>query len=135
MNNELLAVLDYMERERGIDRETLLKAVESALLTASKKSVSPAKEVRIAIDRKTCDIRAFAKVQVVERIVLPHDQVLLAAAQKVKPDAKLGDFIELEVTPKDFGRIAAQTAKQAILHRIRQAEKDKVFDEYKEEAR
>ena len=132
MNNELLAVLDYMERERGIDRETLLKAVESALLTASKKSVSPAKEVRIAIDRKTCDIRAFAKVQVVERVVLPHDQILPAAAQKVKPDAKLGDFIELEVTPKDFGRIAAQTAKQAILHRIRQAEKDRLFEEYKD---
>ena len=132
MNNELLAVLDYMERERGIDRETLLVAVESALLSASKKSVSPAKDLRIAIDRKTCDIRAFAKVQVVENVVAPHDQVALAAAKKMKADAKLGDFLELEVTPKNFGRIAAQTAKQAILHKIRQAEKDKVFEEYKD---
>jgi len=132
MNNELLAVLDYMERERGIDRETLLVAVESALLSASKKSVSPAKDLRIAIDRKTCDIRAFAKVQVVENVVLPHDQIALAAARKMKADAKLGDFLELEVTPKNFGRIAAQTAKQAILHKIRQAEKDKVFEEYKD---
>lgn len=132
MNNELLAVLDYMERERGIDRETLLVAVESALLSASKKSVSPAKDVRIAIDRKTCDIRAFAKLQVVENVVAAHDQIALAAARKLKADAKLGDFVELEVTPKNFGRIAAQTAKQAILHKIRQAEKDKVFEEYKD---
>ncbi|HPG00558.1 MAG TPA: transcription termination factor NusA [Kiritimatiellia bacterium] len=132
MNNELLAVLDYMERERGIDRETLLVAVESALLSASKKSVSPAKDLRMAIDRKTCDIRAFAKVQVVENVVAPHDQISLAAARKMKADAKLGEFLELEVTPKNFGRIAAQTAKQAILHKIRQAEKDKVFEEYKD---
>lgn len=131
MNQELLAVLDYMERERGIDRETLFQALEQALLSASKKSVSPAKDIRIAIDRKTCAIRAFARVQVVEKIQAPHDEILLAAALKISPGAKMGDFLEIEVTPKDFGRIAAQTAKQAILHRIRQAEKDMVFAEYK----
>lgn len=131
MNQELLAVLDYMERERGIERETLFVAVEQALLSASKKSVSPAKDVRIVMDRKTCSIKAFARVQVVAQIKAPHDEILLAAAQKIKPGAQLGDFLEIEVTPKDFGRIAAQTAKQAILHRIRQAEKDKVFEEYK----
>ena len=131
MNNELLAVLDYMERERGIERETLIKAVEGALMTASKKSVSPAKDLRIEIDRKTCDIKALAKVQVVERVRAPHDEISLVTAQRIKPDAKLGDFLEVEVTPKNFGRIAAQTAKQAILNRIRQAERDKVFDEYK----
>jgi len=134
MNSELLTVLEYMERERGIDRETLLVAVEAALLSASKKSVSPAKDVRIHIDRKTCDIKAYAKMQIVDQIVLPHDQILLANAQRLKPDAKIGDFVELEVTPKNFGRIAAQTAKQAILHKIRQAEKDMVFEEYKNRA-
>ncbi len=132
MNNELLAVLDYMERERGIEREILLVAVESALLSASKKSVSPAKDVRIEIDRKTCDIRALARVQVVENVVAPHDQLSLAQAQRLKPDAKIGDFLDVEVTLKNFGRIAAQTAKQAILHKIRQAEKDRVFEEYKD---
>lgn len=132
MNNELLAVLEYMERERGIDRETLIKAVEGALLSASKKSVSPAKDIRIEIDRKTCDIRALAKVQVVDRVTAPHDEVNLSQAQRIKPDVKLGDFLEIEVTPRNFGRIAAQTAKQAILHRIRQAERDKVFEEYKD---
>jgi len=132
MNNELVAVMDYMERERGIDRETLLSAVEAALLSASKKSVSPAKDVRIVIDRKTCDIRAYARVEVVEIVTQPHDQIALAAARRTKPEAKVGDLIDLEVTPKNFGRIAAQTAKQAILHKIRQAEKEKVFEEYKD---
>ncbi|OQA29315.1 MAG: hypothetical protein BWY59_00407 [Verrucomicrobia bacterium ADurb.Bin345] len=134
MNNELLTVVEYMERERGIDREILLSAVESALLSAAKKSVSPAQDVRIEIDRKTCDIRAFARLKVVEHITEPHDQILLAQAVRIKSDAKLGDFVDTEVTPKNFGRIAAQTAKQAILHRIRQAEKDRVFEEYKDRA-
>ena len=132
MNNELLAVMDYMERERGIDRETLLKAVEEALLSSSKKSVGPARDIRIEIDRKTGDIRALAKVEVVENVVLPHDQISVPNAKRIKPDAKLGDFLEIEVTPKNFGRIAAQAAKQAILHKIRQAEKDMVFEEYKD---
>ena len=132
MNNELLAVLEHMERERGIDRETLIRAVESALLSASKKSVSPAKDLRIEIDRKTCAIRAYARVQVVDRVQAPHDEVTLANALKVKPTSKLGDMLDIEVTPKNFGRIAAQTAKQAILQKIREAERTKVFDEYKD---
>jgi len=134
MNNELLTVLDYMERERGIDRETLITAVEGALLSASKKSVGPANDVRIEIDRKTCDIRALAKLQVVEQVTIPHDQITLADARRINPDAQIGDYVEKEVTPRNFGRIAAQTAKQAILHKIRQAEKDKVFEEYKDRA-
>jgi N utilization substance protein A len=132
MNNDLLAVMEYMERERGIDRETLLTAVESALLSASKKSVGPARDLRIEIDRKTCRIRALAKVTVVEKVVAPHDEITLPSARRVKPDAQLGEIVEIEVTPKNFGRIAAQTAKQAILHKIRQAEKERVFDEYKD---
>lgn len=132
MNNELIAVLEYMERERGIDRETLIKAVEAALMSAAKKSVSPAKDVRIEIDRKTCNIRAYARVKVVDQVKQPHDEITLADAQRTKPDAQLGDTIEIEVTPRNFGRIAAQTAKQAILNRIRQAERDKVYQEYKD---
>lgn len=132
MNSELLAVLEHMERERGIDRETLIRAVESALLSASKKSVSPAKDLRIEIDRKTCVIRAFARVQVVERVTAPHDEVTLVNATRLKPGVKLGDTLDIEVTPKNFGRIAAQTAKQAILQKIREAERTKVFDEYKD---
>ncbi len=132
MASELQQVFEFIERERGIDRETLLNAVETALLKASKKAVSPARELRIAIDRKTFEIRAFARVQVVEVIKEPHDQILLAAAKRVLPTAKVGDFMEVEVTPKNFGRIAAQTAKQTILQEIRNAEKAKIFKEYKD---
>ena len=132
MNSELLAVAEYMERERGIDRETLLGAVESALLAASKKSFSQAQEIRISIDRKTCDVRAFAQLRVVEQVKAPHDEIAIGAARIIKPSINLGEVMEVEVTPRDFGRIAAQTAKQAILHKIRQVEKEKTFDEYKD---
>lgn len=132
MNGELSSVLSYLEKERGIDRETLFLTVESALLSASRKSVGPAKNVRIHMDRKTCDIKAFATVLVVEKVDNPHDEINLAGARKVKPDVQLGDNVEIEVTPKNFGRIAAQTAKQAILQKIRQAERNIVFEEYRD---
>ena len=118
MNSEFQAVLEYMERERGIDRETVLTAVESALVSASKRGPgSAARELRIDIDRKTYDIRAFAQLEVVERAVDSNAQISLAQARKTHPEAQLGDVLEIEVTTKDFGRIAAQTAKQAILQR------------------
>lgn len=132
MNAELQAVLEYMEKERGIDREVLFEAMESALLSASKKSVGPAKDLRIEIDRKTCDIRALATVTVVDKVESRYDEIGVVQARKVKHGAKIGDEIEIEVTPKNFGRIAAQTAKQAILQKIRRAEKDIVYKEYKD---
>jgi N utilization substance protein A len=131
MNGELIAVLDYMEKERGINREILLEAVEAALLAASRKSVGPAHNLRIAIDRKSGAIKAFANVEVVKHVTLQQDQISLANARKIKPDVRIGDQIEIEATPKDFGRIAAQTAKQAILQKIRQMERSIVFEEYK----
>ncbi len=130
MNGELAAVLNYLEKERGINRETLFQTVESALLSASRKSVGPAKELRIHMDRKTCDIKAFATVTVVENVKSQHDEISLADARKRKSDAKAGDTLEIEVTPKNFGRIAAQTAKQAILQKIRQAERNIIFEEF-----
>lgn len=132
MNGELSSVLSYLEKERGIDRETLFLTVESALLSASRKSVGPAKNVRIHMDRKTCDIKAFATVLVVEKVDNPHDEINLTGARRLKADAQLGDSVEIEVTPKNFGRIAAQTAKQAILQKIRQAERNIVFAEYRD---
>ena len=132
MNGELSSVLSYLEKERGIDRETLFLTVESAWLSASRKSVGPAKNVRIHMDRKTCDIKAFATVLVVDKVDNPHDEISLSGARRVKPDAQLGDNVEIEVTPKNFGRIAAQTAKQAILQKIRQAERNIVYEEYRD---
>lgn len=134
MNNELLAVLEYMERERGIERESLVQALESALLSAARKSVVESKDIRINIDRQTYEIKAIARKRVVEKVLNAHDEISLAKARILRSDAALGGTVDVEVTPKNFGRIAAQTAKQAIMHKIRQVEKERVFDEYRDSA-
>jgi transcription termination/antitermination protein NusA len=134
MNSDLLAVLDYMEREKGIKREILLDALSGALLTAAKKSVGPARDLRVTIDPKSGEITALANLIVSDVVRSIHDEIPLARARKIKPDAVVGDVIEVEVTPEGFGRIAAQTARQAILQRIRQIEKEMIFDEFKDRA-
>jgi N utilization substance protein A len=131
MNAELIAVIEYLQREKGIDREVLIRAVEDALLQASKKSVGPARDLRIEIDRKTGEIRAFAKLKVVEVVTQKHDEITLPDAKRRNPNVQLGEDVEVEVTPSNFGRIAAQTAKQAMLQKIRQVEKSMVFEEFK----
>jgi N utilization substance protein A len=132
MNNELIAILNYMEKERGIDREVLIEAVEFALQSAARKSAPSDEELRVAIDRESCDIKAYAKRVVVDTPTAAGDEITLKQAQQTNPEAKVGDQIEIEVTPANLGRIAAQTAKQAITQRIRQAERELVFDEYKD---
>ena len=132
MNNELLSILSYLERDRGIDRETLIQAVEYALQSAARKTMGVNEEVRVEIDRKSCDINTYATMRVVEKPSRETDVVALSEALKLHPDAKIDDFVEMEVTPKDFGRIAAQTAKQAILQKIRQAERNNMYEEYKD---
>src|SRR5256885_1912464 len=99
MNAEFLAILEYWEREKGINKEVLVKAVEEALLSAAKKAVGPARELRCAIDPKTGDIRAFAKLVVSEKVASKHDQISVFDARRLKPDAQLGDEVEVEVTP------------------------------------
>ncbi len=135
MNSELIAMLDYLEREKGIKREILVEAISSALLAASKKSfTSGTRELRIEINPQNGSIRALAKLIVVEKISNPHDEILISKAKAVKADAALGEDIEVEVTPKDFGRIAAQAARQAINQRIRQIEREMIYDEFKDRA-
>ncbi len=129
MSNELLTILEYIEEERGISRESLIRALETAILTASRKSISPASDLSVKIDPKTGKIQAWARLEIVESNPGP-DQIKLAEVAKKMPDAKLGDVIEWEVTPSDFGRIAAQTARQAIIQQLRRAEKENVQDEF-----
>ena len=132
MNNDLLTILNFMEKDRGIDREVLIQAVEYALQSAARKNLSDKRDPRVEIDRKTCDIRAYAEHEVVADGETGEGTLALSEARKLKADAAIGDLVEIEVTPTNFGRIAAQTAKQAILQKIRQAERDIVFDEYKD---
>ena len=132
MNADFIAGLEFWEREKGISRETLMAAVQEALLSAAKKAVGPARELRVDIDQKSGDIRAFAKLIVADRVISQHDQISVFDARRIKPDAKVGDEVEKEVTPAGFGRIAAQYAKQALMQKVRQAEKAMIMTEYKD---
>src|SRR5436309_14994206 len=132
MNADFLAVLEFWEREKGINRDVLVGAVQEALLTAAKKAVGPARELRVAIDPKNGDIKAFAKLMVSERVISAHDQISVFDARRIKPDAKVGEEIEVELTPVGFGRIAAQYAKQALMQQLRRAEKQLFFTEFKD---
>src|SRR3954468_20594422 len=134
MNSEILAGLDFFERDKGIKREVLLEAINGAVLSAARKAVGAARELRAEIDARSGEIKAYAKLIVVDRVQNKHDEISLSQAQKIKADVQLGEEIEISVTPKDFGRIAAQTAKQAIMQRIRQAEKEMIYDEFKDRA-
>lgn len=132
MNAEFLAILEYWEKEKGISRNTLLSAVEEALVSAAKKAVGPARELRVAIDPKSGDIKAFAKLIVTDKVISKHDQIGIFDARRLKADATIGEELEVEVTPTDFGRIASQNAKQALMQHIRRAEKQLIYAEFKD---
>lgn len=129
MNNELLALMEYIEQERGISRDIIAEALEQAIASASQKSIHPASEIKVEVDRQTGDIKAWAKLEVVDG--LPNnDQIVLARAREKFPEVKPGDVIDWEVTPSNFGRIAAQTAKQTIMQQFRKAEKANVKEQF-----
>jgi N utilization substance protein A len=132
MNADFLAVIEFWEREKGIDRNKLVSAVQDSLLTAAKKAIGPARELRVSIDPKNGDIKAFAKLIVSERVISKHDQISLFDARRIKGDAQVGEELEVEVTPVGFGRIAAQYAKQALMMHLRRAEKELIFEEFKD---
>lgn len=134
MNSELQSVVEYMEKERGIEREVVVQAIESALLSAAKKSMGQHRDLSVTINRRTFDIEATVQTIVVERITSPAEQLTVGAARRYKTDAQVGDFVDVPIPPQKLGRIAAQVAKQAIMQKIRQAEKERVFDEYKDRA-
>ncbi len=132
MNADFLAVLEFWEREKGISRDILIAAVEDALLNAAKKAVGPARELRCVIDPKSGDIKAFAKLVVSEKVVSKQDHISVFDARRIKPDAQIGEEVEVEVTPSGFGRIASQYAKQSLMTHIRKAEKQLIFTEFKD---
>jgi N utilization substance protein A len=132
MNRELLYVIEQIGREKGIGSEVLFEALESALLSASKRTMGVGDNVRLTVDRKTGAIRVFAEKTVVETVADPKLEAGLADARRIKPDAKPGDTVEVDLELRDLGRIAAQTAKQVILQRVREAERQGIFSEYKD---
>jgi len=132
MSQDFLAVLEYMEKEKGIDRKRMLEAIEQALLSAARKSFGPAKDLRVSFDPKTGSMKCFASLRVVEKVSNPVEEVTLQKARQQKIMVHMGEMVEIEVTPKDFGRIAAQIFKQTINQNLRSIEKTMIFDEFKD---
>ncbi len=131
---EMLAVADAVAREKSIEREEVLEAMEQAIQKAGRQKYGPEHDIRVTIDRQSGDIALFRYREVVEEVEDEHAQLTVAQAQREKPDAKVGDFLIDELPPIDFGRIAAQTAKQVIVQRVRDAERERQYEEYKDRA-
>lgn len=130
MNGDFITALKQIEKERAIPLEVLVGAIEDALSAAYKRDFGPTQNVVIELDRTTGALRAMAKKTVVTKVTDQQVEISLASAKKTYPDAKKGDILDVEVTPQDFGRIAAQTAKQVIVQRIREAEREIIFTEF-----
>lgn len=134
MNTEFMQALDELVRDRGIDKDVLLETIEQALTSAYKKNFGSAQNVRIDMNRETGDIKVYSQRVVVDESDLYDNflEIELSEAREINQSYELGDIIEHEVTPKDFGRIAAQTAKQIVVQKIREAEREMTYNEFLE---
>lgn len=130
MSIELMHALQQLEKEKGIDKATIIDAIEAALISAYKRNFGTTQNVDVQIDRETGDVQVFAIKKIV---AVPQDtltEITVEEAKNIEPSLEEGDIVEIEVTPRKFGRIAAQTAKQVVVQRIREAERGIVFEEY-----
>ncbi|HHY46686.1 MAG TPA: transcription termination/antitermination protein NusA [Firmicutes bacterium] len=130
MNLEVVEAFQQLEREKGIKKDALIAALETALVSAFKRNFGSAHSVRVDVDPDTGEIRVFARRNVVETVRDPRVEISLADALAIDPNYVTGDVVETEVTPRDFGRIAAQTAKQVVMQKIREAERGVIYEEY-----
>lgn len=131
MNKDLVAIFEYLEREKGIKREIVIAAIEESLQVAAHKSVHGASNVSAHIHPKTGVVEVFCDKEIVEKVRNPVEEVSLKEYQEIDPDAELGQIVRVSVTPKDFGRIAAQKARQIISQKLRFAERDVIYEEYR----
>ena len=130
MSKELLDALDVLEKEKGVKREIVIDALEAALSSAYKRNYGQAQNVAVDFDEKKGNVHVYAVKTVVDEVADPQLEVSLKDALDINKAYELGDTIKFEVTPGNFGRIAAQTAKQVILQRVREAEREKIYNEY-----
>jgi transcription termination/antitermination protein NusA len=130
MSSELLDALLILEKEKGISRDILIEAIEAALVSAYRRNFNQAQNVRIDMNLGTGTMRVFARKEVVDQVFDPRLEISVEDAQRINPNYQVEDVVELEVTPKDFGRIAAQTAKQVVTQRVREAERGIIYSEF-----
>lgn len=132
MSHEILSVLEYMEKEKGISRPDMIEAISSAIASAAQKGVGVGQDIRVEINPKTGSLKAWTVLQVVDSVGDDDLEIHVEKARQVNADVQVGETIEKEIDPAYLGRIAAQTARQAIMQRIRQFEKDRIYDDYKD---
>ena len=130
MNKEMFEALEELSMEKGINKDYILEAIETALITAYKRNFNSSENVKIVIDEEHYTINVYSLKEVVEEVFDPAIEIDLASARNVNPKAVMGDIVDIEITPKDFGRISAQTAKQVIVQKLREAEREIVYTEY-----
>lgn len=133
MSSEILAVLEYMEKEKGIGRADMISTITNALKTAAQKGVNSGQELKIDIDEKSGNMTAWTLLKVVDSMSDSKTEISIERAQVIQPGVLLGEFIEKEIDPSTLGRIAAQTARQAVMQRLRQYEKDRIYDDFKDQ--
>ncbi|MFE4521220.1 transcription termination factor NusA [Cytobacillus firmus] len=130
MSSELLDALTLLEKEKGISRDVIIEAIEAALVSAYRRNFNQAQNVRIDLNLGNGTMRVFARKEVVDEVFDPRLEISVEDAQKINPNYQVEDVVEMEVTPKDFGRIAAQTAKQVVTQRVREAERGIIYSEF-----
>lgn len=129
-NKELLESLEIIEKEKGIPKETIFEAIETSLVTACKKNYGTSQNIKVDMNRETGEIKVFAQKEVVEDVYDAFLEVSLEDAKEINSMYELGDFVDFEITPKNFGRISAQTAKQVVVQKFREAEREKMYNEF-----
>ena len=129
-NKELILALEELEKEKGIKKEYVLESIETALVTAYKRNFDALENVKVDIDHKTGATHIYSVKEIVENANDEVTEISLEEAHKINKNLTYGDTVDIEIVPKDFGRIAAQTAKQVIIQKLREVERDLIFDEY-----
>jgi N utilization substance protein A len=130
MNAEFIEALKELEKEKNISIDILLEAIEAALISAYKKNFGSSQNVRVEVNRESGEIHVYNRRDIVSEVEEPRLEVSLEEARVIRPDYEVGDVLETEVTPRSFGRIAAQTAKQVVVQRIREAERSNIYEEF-----
>ncbi len=131
MNKDLVAIFEYMEREKGIKRDVVIQAIESAILAAARKRAKEDAHFTITVNPKTGDIEIYQEKKIVEEVLEKEKEISIKAARELDPDCELGQFIDVPLSPETFGRIAAQAARQIIGQKLRGAERDVIYEEYR----
>jgi len=131
MNKDLVAIFEYLEREKGIKRDIIINAIEESLRAAARKSIKGLINISVHVNAKTGHIDVIAQKEVVDKVTIPEEEISLEQARLINPYAEIGQWVDITVTPQDFGRIAAQTARQVISQKLRVAERDVIYEEYR----